>query len=160
MVAGLGYAAGRLAVEVTSRALLAHEDTEYEEWGFGGSISYTPGEAGRGLSMRLGSAWGATHSGVQSLWTQQAGSGLTRNAAFDTGQRFEAQLGYGIAGRHKAALWMPYIATQAVGGGQELRMGVRLTAGPDIEMSLELGRREHGGKPAEQAMQLQGSIRW
>ncbi|WP_428101211.1 hypothetical protein [Candidatus Rariloculus sp.] len=36
--AGLGYAAGVLVVEVQGRMLLAHEDTEYEEWGFSGSI--------------------------------------------------------------------------------------------------------------------------
>ena len=65
--AGLGYAAGQFAVEVKARTLLAHEDTEYEEWGFGGSIRYRPRSDGRGLSMNLGSAWGATDSGVQSL---------------------------------------------------------------------------------------------
>ena len=53
-----GYAAGRLSVEVNARGLVAHEDTAYEEWGFSGSIAYTPSEDGRGLSMRLGSAWG------------------------------------------------------------------------------------------------------
>ena len=31
---GLGYAAGNLSFEVNARALVAHEDTEYEEWGF------------------------------------------------------------------------------------------------------------------------------
>ena len=30
---GLGYAAGRLSVEINARGLLAHEDTGYEEWG-------------------------------------------------------------------------------------------------------------------------------
>ena len=43
---GLGYATGRLSVEVNARGLLAHRDTEYEEWGFSGSIAYTP-SAGR-----------------------------------------------------------------------------------------------------------------
>ena len=37
---GLGYAAGALAVEVRARMLLAHQDTEYEEWGFSGSIRW------------------------------------------------------------------------------------------------------------------------
>ena len=72
---GLGYAAGNLSVEVSARGLVAHEDTAYEEWGFSSSISYAPSEDGRGLSMRLGSAWGATQSGVQSLWNQQDASG-------------------------------------------------------------------------------------
>ena len=66
---GLGYAFGRLSLEVNARGLLAHRDTRYEEWGFSGAVAYTPSEDGRGLSLRLGSGWGATHSGVQSLWT-------------------------------------------------------------------------------------------
>ena len=146
---------------VNARWLLAHQDTEYEEWCFSGSIDYTPGKDGRGLSMQLGSAWGATESGVQSLWSRQDASGLAGNAAFEAAQRFQAELGYGIAGRRKAALWVPFIAAQAAdGGGQEMRMGVRLTSGPNVEMGLEFGRLENGREPAEHAVQLQGSIRW
>ena len=158
---GLGYAAGNLSVAVNARGLLAHEDSEYEEWGFSSSIAYTPGKDGRGLSMQLGSAWGATQSGVQSLWSQQDASGLARNAAFEAAQRFQAELGYGIAGCRKAALWVPFIAAQAAdGGGQELRMGVKLTSGPHVEMGLEFGRLENGREAPEQAVQLKGSIRW
>ena len=168
--AGLGYAAGALAVEVKGRALVAHEDTEYEEWGFSGSVTYRPGSDGRGLSMNLGSAWGATQSGVQSLWSGQDASGLVRGAAMNAGQRFQAELGYGFAGRRKAdALWVPFLgAESAEGGAQSLRMGVRLTSGPNAEMGLELGRRDSGRASGqangmagpEHALQLRGSIRW
>ncbi len=48
--------------------LFAHQDTEYEEWGFSGSIRYQPQSDGRGLSVNLGSTWGQAQSGVQSLW--------------------------------------------------------------------------------------------
>ena len=34
---GLGYARGNLSLEVNARALVAHEDTEYQEWGFSSS---------------------------------------------------------------------------------------------------------------------------
>ena len=83
---GLGYAAGRLSVEINARGLLAHQDTGYEEWGFGGSIAYTPSEDGRGLSMRLGSAWGAGQSGVQSLWSRRDVSGLARHCGVRGGR--------------------------------------------------------------------------
>ena len=95
----VGYAAGRLSVEVNARGLVAHEDTAYEEWGFSGSIAYTPSEDGRGLSMRLGSAWGATQSGVQSLWSRQDASGLVSNAAFEAAQRYQVELRYGLDGK-------------------------------------------------------------
>ena len=103
-----------LAVEVKGRMLLAHEDTEYEEWGFSGSIRYQPRSDGRGLSMNLGSAWGATQSGVQSLWARQDASGLVRGAAMNAAQRFQAELGYGFTGRRKTdALWMPFLGAES-----------------------------------------------
>ena len=158
---GLGYAAGRLSVEVTARGLVAHQDTEYEEWGFSGSIAYTPSEDGRGFSMRLGSAWGATQSGVQSLWNQQDASGLARNAAFEAAQRFEAELGYGIAGRRRNSLWVPFIAAQAAdGGGQALQMGVRLASESSLEAELKLGRRQDLQGVPEHAVELRASMRW
>ena len=164
---GLGYTAGSLSVEVNARALMAHEDTDYEEWGFSGSLAYTPGKDGRGLSMKLGSAWGSTQSGVQSLWTRQDASGLAGTSPFEAAQRFQAELGYGIAGRRKAALWVPFIAAQAADGdSQSLRMGVKLTSGPNVEAGLELGRLENrrlengrGGAP-EHAVHLRGALRW
>ena len=159
---GLGYAAGNLSVEVNARALVAHEDTDYEEWGFSGSLAYTPGKDGRGLSMKLGSAWGSTQSGVQSLWSRQDASGLAGTSPFEAAQRFQAELGYGIAGRRKAALWVPFIAAQAADGdSQSLRMGVKLTSGPNVEAGLELGRRPgRAGTDPEHAVQLRGALRW
>ena len=164
---GLGYAAGPLAVEVKARALLAHEDTEYEEWGFSGSIAYRPGSDGRGLSMKLGSAWGNAQSGVQSLWSVQDASGLARGAAMNAAQRFQAELGYGFAGRKALAggkadaLWVPFLGAEtADGGARSLRMGVKLTSGPNLEAGLELGRRDNGREMPEYAIQLNGSLRW
>ncbi len=158
---GLGYAAGHLSVDINARALVAHEDTDYEEWGFSGSLAYTPGKDGRGLSMKLGSAWGATQSRVQSLWSRQNASGLAGTSPFEAAQRFQAELGYGIAGRRKDALWVPFIAAQAADGdSQSLRMGVKLTSGPNVEMGLEFGRLENGRGSPEHAVQIGGALRW
>ena len=159
--AGMAYAAGQLEMEVKARVLIAHQDTEYEEWGLSGSIRYQPRSDGRGLSMQLGSAWGATQSGVQSMWSSQDAGGLARGAAMNAGQRFQAELGYGFSGRgHADALWMPFLGAETAGGAQSLRMGFRLTSGPNVEMGLELGRRENGRDEPENAIQLAGSIRW
>ena len=159
---GLGYAAGRLSVEVNARGLLAHRDTGYEEWGFSGSIAYTPSEDGRGLSMRLGSAWGATQSGVQSLWSRQDASGLVSNAAFDAAQRYQVELRYGIDGRNGRARWAPYMGVESgAGSGQSLRLGVTLSSGPRLDAGLELGRRQgRPGADPEHAVLLRGALRW
>ena len=172
---GLGYAAGRLAVEVNARVLLTHEDTEYEEWGLRGSIAYRPNGDGRGLSANLGSTWGDTRSGVQRLWALDNARGLAPRAAMNAAQRFQAELGYGLRGRHVfagrrgQALWYPYVGAEgAQGEAAALRLGLKLRAGPSAEAALELGRRDStphrgtgGGIEApEHAIQLNGSIRW
>ena len=159
---GLGYAAGRLSVQVDARGLLAHQDTEYEEWGFSGSITYTPSEDGRGLSMRLGSAWGATQSGVQSLWNRQDVSGLARHAAFEAAQRYQAELRYGLDGRKGRARWEPYVGVESGdGSSRALRLGVALTSGLRLDAGLELGRRQGlPGADPEHAVQLRGELRW
>ena len=159
---GLGCAAGALAVEVKGRMLLAHEDAEYEEWGFSGSIRYQPRTDGRGLSMNLGSAWGAAQSGVQSLWTRQDASGLVQGTAMNAAQRFQAELGYGLNGPRGRGLWVPFVAVEAAagGGGEALRMGVKLSSGPNVEAGLEFGRLENGRGAPERAVQLRGALRW
>ena len=158
---GLGYAAGSLSFEVNARALVAHEDTHYEEWGFSGSITYTPSEDRRGLSMKLGSAWGSTQSGVQSLWNRQDASGLARDTAFDAGQRYQMELGYGFVNQRMSALWVPFIAAQAADdGGQSLQLGVRLASVSSIEADLRLGRRQDLQGLPEHAVELRASMRW
>ena len=159
---GLGYASGPLSLEVNGRALVAHQDTEYEEWGFSGTLAYTPSEDGRGLSMRLGSDWGATDRGVQSLWRRQDASGLARNAAFDAAQRYEAELRYGLDGLKGRVRWAPYIGVESGGGSsQALRLGVTLTSGHRFDAGLELGQREGGpGADTEYAGQLRATLRW
>ncbi len=159
---GLGYAAGRLSVEVNARGLLAHRDTEYEEWGFSGSIAYTPSKDGRGLSMRLGSAWGATQSGVQSLWSRQDASGLVSNAAFEAAQRYQVELRYGLDGKTGRARWEPFVGVESgEGASRALRLGVKLTSGRRLDAGLELGQRQgRPGADPEQAVQLRGALRW
>ena len=142
--------------------LLAHEDAAYEEWGFSSSIMYQPGQNGRGLSMNLGSSWGATQSGVQELWSRRDVRGLAPGAARPAGQAFQAELGYGLGGRGTTdRLWYPYIGAQAAeGSGEMFTLGLKLSAGPELSAALEIGRRDNGRESPEHALQLQGSYRW
>ena len=112
--------------------------------------------------MKLGAAWGSTQSGVQSLWSRQDASGLARGAAMNAAQRFQGELGYGFAGRRRSeALWVPFLGAEtADGGAQSLRMGLKVTSGPNVEMGLEFGRRENGRELPEHVMQLNGSVRF
>ena len=166
---GLGYAAGGVRVEASARTLLTHEDSAYEEWGFSGSITYRSGSDGRGMSMNLGSAWGATQSGVQSLWARQETSRLVPGSSMDVAQRFEAQLGYGLGSRRSNLLWYQYVAAEASGsGGQMMLMGLKLTSGRQFEAGLEFGWREALQGPGrsqetplpDRVVALRGTWRW
>ena len=89
-----------LTFEAAVRGLLAHEDSDYKEWGASGTIRVDPGHRGRGLALTLSPAWGAASSGVEGLWERQTAAGLAPQgrAQAPVGQ-LNAQVGYG--------LWLP-----------------------------------------------------
>ena len=92
---GLRYADARrgLTLETRARALLAHEDGGYEEWGLSGSLALDPGRLGRGLALRLDSAWGATASGTEELWQRQSTAGLAPQHDSAAQGRIRAEVG-------------------------------------------------------------------
>ena len=159
---GLGYSVGRLTAELNGRMLVAHEDAAYEEWGFSGSIRYEPDAKGRGLKLGLGSAWGATQSAVQSMWAQDVARGLAGGHTGAAGQRFDAEIGYGLlSGRRPDSLWTPFLAVQSAEGGHgAARFGLRLDAGPDLEASFEIGARRDTNGLNEPAIAVKGRYRW
>ena len=155
---GLAYDMARLSVQADGRVLLTHRDRDYEEWGYSLSFVYQPGEDGRGLRYQAGSQWGATQSGVQSLWSLQNAGGLASGARTPNGQGYTAELGYGFGVRR---LWYPYVATESAGASsQALRFGLNLNAGSDLEAGLEIGRRAHMSGQMENDIRLQLRARW
>ena len=88
---------------------------------FAGTVSYEPGRDGKGLSMKLGSQWGATQSGVQSLWSPVAESGEY---------------------------------------GQSIRLGMKLSSRPNLEAGLEPGQLRTLSREPENALQLNGRVRF
>ena len=160
--AGLGYRLGRLSVQLDARALLAHEDSEYREWGLGGSVGYAAGAGGRGLSLSLGSALGATHSGVRGMWARETAEGMARGGM--TGPagagRHRAELAYVFGRDPEGARWRPFLGVEAANGGSSLSAGLGLEAGPETGARLEFTRRDGGLGDAEYALQLSGRMRW
>ena len=155
---GLAYEMDRLTVQVDGRVLLTHRDRDYEEWGYSLSFEYKPASDGRGLRYQAGSQWGATQSGVQSLWSLQNAGGLANGARTADGQRYTAELGYGFGERR---LWYPYVATESGGASsQALRFGLKLNAASDLEAGLEIGRRAHLSGQIENDIRLQWRARW
>ncbi len=154
---GLRYAGSGFTVQVSARGLLAHADSDYEEWGVSGSVRLAPGEGGRGLSMRLGSSWGAPAGGAEQLWAGRGAAGLIGNGEFEPGARLDAEVGYGLDGM--GGLLTPYGGVSLSESGQNYRAGGRFRLGESLSMSLE-GERREGAKDIEHGLALRGSLRW
>ena len=151
-----------LTVEGTVRALLAHEDSEYQEWGASGTIRLAPGPTGHGLSLTVAPTWGAAASGVDGLWTRQTTEGLAPATRQAQSGRLAADMGYGLPAPFDSGLLTPYAGTVVVADGQTrtYRLGTRLqmpgqgTTG--LTVNLEGTRQEPGrSQPVNQGVRLQ-----
>ena len=119
-----------LSIEASVRGLLAHEASDYREWGASGALRFDPGQQGRGLTASIMPTWGSAASGVSRLWGQPDASGLAVDnaVAAATAGRLDAELGYGLATLQGRGLLTPY-ARMALSEGSEQawHLGARLT---------------------------------
>ena len=130
--AGVRYAdrSRGLVMEAKVRGLIAHEDSDYREWGASGALRIDPGASGRGLGLTLAPAFGADSGGVERLWSAGGGRGLAANEDFDPAARLDAELvyGFGAFGGHGAVT--PFAGLALTGDGRrEWRTGTRFRLG-------------------------------
>ena len=159
--AGLAYAGAGFSVEARVRALVAHEETGYEEWGASGAVRIEPGASGRGLSLTLTPVWGAAGSGTERLWGHADARGLAPEAAFEAGRSLDAELGYGVGLSLAPGVLTPYAGLSLADGGRSWRAGARWAVAPGAELALE-GTRSEANDDAEtmNALMLRGAIGW
>ncbi|MCY4421111.1 MAG: hypothetical protein OXC42_07680 [Gammaproteobacteria bacterium] len=74
--AGMQFITDSLSLRAGVHGLLAHEESDYEEWGVSGSIQKTPDSSGRGLSLSAASTWGLTLDQDERLWSAQDAAGV------------------------------------------------------------------------------------
>lgn len=150
-----------LTVETRARALLAHEDGSYEEWGLGGSVQVDPGRLRRGLSLRLDTDWGITDSRAEALWQRQGTAGLARQHGRDQGGRVRAEWSYGLDVPWTYGILTPYSSVElADGGNRILRLGWRFVLGRTLSFSLDGERRETALPQPEHGLMLRLSLPW
>ena len=155
----LRYAgAGGLTVEMRTRGLIAHEEADYEEWGVSATVVFSPGEGGRGLSIRAGSAWGAASGGAERLWSQRTAAGLAREGDFEPATSLGAEVGYGVD--YLGGLLTPYTGLTVSESGETYRAGGRFRLAESLSMSLEGEHREKDGGDPVQGVALKGTMRW
>ena len=151
-----------LTVATHARVLLAHEDSGYEEWGLGGSLSLDPGAAGLGASLDLRSSWGAVASGIDGLWSQQTTAGLARGGMESNySMQFDTRLGYGLEVPGGRNLLTPYGGLTLAGPNSRVyRLGGVFRRGELLELSLDAERRESLGALPDHGVMLRGSMPW
>ena len=154
-----------LALEASVRTLIAHEDSDYGEWGASGSIRLAPGAGGRGLSFSLAPTYGTPSSGVDRLWSARDAGGLAPDGELEAGQRLEGELGYGLSLFGGGLTGTPNLGFGLSDTARDYRVGWRLTLARDnagFEVNLDAIRREAvgGAEPPEHGAMLRGTVRW
>ena len=159
---GLRYADAvrGLTVETRARALIAHEDGGYEEWGLGGSLSLDPGRLGRGLALRLDSGWGIAQSNAEALWQRQTTAGISPQHNPAAQARFNAELGYGLDVPWTYAILTPYGGMEWAGSRRALKLGWRFDLGQRLNLSFEGERMESGYERADHSLMLRTTLPW
>ena len=152
------YAANRLAGELAARTLVMHEEGDYEEWGVSGTVHLDPDARGRGLSMRIGSVWGAAASGgAERLWTQAPGA--LSLGSFESEATLDAEVGYGLAAPRGRVT--PYTGVALSGSAETWRAGVRWEPEPAFELSVEARLAASAGDgTTNDGLWLRASRRW
>ena len=159
-----------LSVDASVRALVAHEDSKYREWGASGALRLAPGERGRGLSFSLAPTYGTAGSGVDRLWSARDARGLApTGGTFEPESRLEGELGYGMALFGDRFTGTPNVGFGLTGAGaRDYRIGWRLTSvvrgDPGFRVDLDATRREpandNGAGAPEHGVMLRAAIRW
>ena len=151
-----------LSIEASVRTLLAHEATDYTEWGASGALRFDPGRQGRGFTASIVPAWGMAGSATARLWDQATTAGLAppAGALVPTGAgRLEAELGYGLAALKGRGLLTPYARVALTeGADQAWHLGTRLALAESLNFSLEASRRAREGDRAAHEVALLANV--
>ncbi len=152
-----------LGIEARARYLLAHQQSAFDEWGASLTLKLDPGRAKRGLWLTLAPVWGAEASRVEQMWgsAEAVRAGEEQDAAAGPSlERFELDLGYGLATHEGAGLLTTYDGLSIAGPSRRgYRLGGRIAVGESVDLSLEGEREEHLGG-AEHEVTVHGHLRW
>ena len=159
-----------IAVEISGRGLLSHDDGGFRERGFAGSLAWDPRPGtDRGFNLSLRQTVGASATGgMDALLGRETLAGLAANDDGDDldRRRLEVKLGYGFS-----AFGDRFTATPALGlglsdSGRDYSLGWRLGlargGANSLELKLEATRREpaNDDRDPEHAIGFRVQARW
>ena len=159
--AGMRYARGPLTIEGQVRALVAHEESGYEEWGASGSVRVNPSQSGRGLTFAIAPVWGSAGSQAERLWGARDARELGQEAEFEATARLEAELGYGMSLPQTRGVVTPYTGLSLGEGARTYRAGTRWNLAPGAVLGLEATRQGGAnGTAGTNAIEFRTELRW
>ena len=150
-----------VTIEAQARTLVAHEDSDYEEWGMSGAVRVTPSASGRGLTLSIAPAWGQTGSAAERLWSAHDARAFGSDQEFEASSRLEMDAGYGVGLPGNRGVLTPY-AGLALGeaGDRTVRAGTRWQSGPDVVVGLEATRQTSDAGEGANELRLRAAIRF
>ena len=166
---GLGFihSGWGLQAQVDMHGLVAHEDSDFEEWGVSGMILFDRSPSSElGMSLRLTPSWGSASSsmgGMRALWSRETVSGLAgfRRTGDDRSLRLDSRFDYGFtAGEHGVA--SPYASFSLSGSearGAVADTGVELGGGLGYS-NQSLGLRMQAGVRGLMSDEAMALDRW
>ena len=163
--AGIRYTTGALTIEGQVRALVAHEDSGYEEWGASGAIRLLPDGSGRGLSLTLAPTWGNAANATERLWSEREATALAAGGEVEPEGRLEATLGYGVPLLDGRLTGTPEFGLGVSESARDWRLGWRLglarSGRVDFGLGVEATRREPANDDApDNRVGLTATMRW
>ena len=165
----LTYEAPRHGLTVSGRGhlLVAYRaDHDYEEWGGDVRLRIDRDPSGRGLSVSVTPAYGASASNVDGLWSRGVSS--LSGPPVDNSARLETEVAYGFATLGGRGLVTPYGGLSVESGSRRhVRVGGRfeldlLRGGRERTLTLSVEGRygEQVSGASEGAVLLKGHVAW
>ena len=159
---GVSLTAGRLVLDVSGRALLAHEAEDFRDRGVSVSLTYDPEpESKRGASFALRRNLGSSATGgIDALFASDPLS--KRTGGQSDGWRAEAAWGLpAFGGRFTGS---PFLAWGYSAGARDYDAGWRLApeaaGAPDLSLTLKATRREAADDTTDHGVGIDLTMRW
>ena len=137
-----------LSLLAKGRYLLAHSESEFEDWGVSVALELDPGAAGSGATFRLAPAWGTPASDAASLWRSERLIGQRFGLRRPDSARLDMELGYGFALPEAGRVRLYGALSGDALYGRHYRFGGLSESLAGLQWSLELDRAQRqDGRP-------------
>ena len=131
-----------LGVQARGHVLLAHEASEFEQWGAGLTVNFDRGTLGEGLFFAFAPTWGTPSTGAEGMWNStRAAQALLATGGAELGMNLDTRVGYGLnLSSGKGLLTLFSEVGKPNGGPAHLRFGTQLgrieTSGSRLDLEL------------------------